>query len=111
MKTIPVEQLNERLAHALELQDEHEAIGLTRAADTVAWVLRVPEAMKDSEADVVVHTEGPDGRVFVIVQAKHAIQRQPGGAPRTPVFGAGRGTLTMISEDDDHLKDFREYME
>jgi len=65
MKTIPVEQLGERVAKALEQQDEHEAIRLTRNAGTVAWLLRVPETMKDAEADVVVCTEGPAGRVFL----------------------------------------------
>ncbi len=28
-----------------------------------------------------------------------------------PVFGRGRGKLIIISEDDDHLKDFEDYME
>jgi prevent-host-death family protein len=33
----------------------------------------------------------------------------PGDEPR-PVPGRGRGMLTILSEDDDHLKDFAEYM-
>jgi antitoxin (DNA-binding transcriptional repressor) of toxin-antitoxin stability system len=33
----------------------------------------------------------------------------PGEKPR-PVPGRGKGMLTVISEDDDHLKDFAEYM-
>ena len=111
MKTIPVEQLDERLSKAIEQQDEHEAIGLTKNAGTVAWLLRVPEALKDSGADIVVSGEGPSGRVFVILEAKHGLQRQSDGAAHAPVFGAGRGTLTIVSEDDDHLKDFQEYME
>ena len=111
MKTIRVEQLDARLSAALEQQDEHEAIGLMRNAGTVAWVVRVPEALKDSEADAVIFGEGPEGRVFVIVQAKHAIERETETAAAKPVFGAGRGTLTIVSEDDDHLKDFQEYME
>jgi hypothetical protein len=115
MKTIPVEQLDERLTRALELQDEHEAIGLTNDAGTVAWVVRVPKALQDSEADVVV-AEGPAGRVLVVVQAKHALRQKPAGASASasahaPVFGAGRGTLTIVAEDDEHLKDFAEFME
>jgi prevent-host-death family protein len=31
------------------------------------------------------------------------------GKPQ-PVFGSGEGKLTIVSEDDDHLKDFAEYM-
>jgi hypothetical protein len=27
-----------------------------------------------------------------------------------PVFGASRGTLSIVSEDEEHLKDFQEYM-
>jgi hypothetical protein len=107
MKTIPVEQLDERLTKALEAQSEHEAIGLTRNADKVAWLLRVPATLKDTEADLVLYNEGPAGRFFVIVQAKARLEQTPG----TPVFGAGRGTLTIVSEDDEHLDDFREYME
>jgi antitoxin (DNA-binding transcriptional repressor) of toxin-antitoxin stability system len=33
----------------------------------------------------------------------------PGEKPRA-VPGRGKGMLTVISEDDDHLKDFAEYM-
>ena len=28
-----------------------------------------------------------------------------------PVFGSCKGMLTIVSEDDEHLKDFEEYME
>ena len=27
-----------------------------------------------------------------------------------PVFGRGRGKVIIVSEDEDHLKDFEEYM-
>lgn len=110
MKAIPVEQLDERLTKALEEQDEHEAIRLTRNAGTVAWVVRVPEAFRDSEADVVVFGEGPTGEIFFIVQSKHVVRPRQDSAP-TPSFGAGRGTLRIASEDDEHLKDFQEYIE
>jgi antitoxin (DNA-binding transcriptional repressor) of toxin-antitoxin stability system len=33
----------------------------------------------------------------------------PGEKPH-PVPGRGKGMLTVISEDDEHLKDFAEYM-
>ena len=33
----------------------------------------------------------------------------PGEKPR-PVPGRGKGMLTVISEDEDHLQDFAEYM-
>jgi hypothetical protein len=109
MKSIPIDQSGE-LAKALEQQDEHEAIGLTGKAGTVAWVVRVPESLKGSEADVVYFAEGPAGRVLVMVEAKQASPRQSDQNGQKPVFGAGRGTLTIVSEDDEHLKDFQEYM-
>jgi antitoxin (DNA-binding transcriptional repressor) of toxin-antitoxin stability system len=33
----------------------------------------------------------------------------PDQSPR-PVLGRGKGMLTILSEDDDHLEDFAEYM-
>jgi len=33
----------------------------------------------------------------------------PRETPR-PMLGRGKGMLTIISEDDDHLQDFAEYM-
>ena len=28
----------------------------------------------------------------------------------TPIFGFAKGMLTIVSDDDDHLEDFKEYM-
>ncbi len=111
MKTIPVEHLNEQLAKALEQQDEHEAIGLTKDAGTVGWLLRVPEAMRDTEAQGVFCGESPGGGVVFIVHARHVMRERPGADLRSPVFGAGRGSMTIVSDDEEHLEDFREYME
>ncbi|MCI0461025.1 MAG: type II toxin-antitoxin system Phd/YefM family antitoxin [Gemmataceae bacterium] len=36
-----------------------------------------------------------------------------GGQPREqpqPVFGRGRGKVVIVSEDEEHLKDFEDYM-
>lgn len=33
----------------------------------------------------------------------------PGDKPR-PIPGRGKGMLTIVSEDDEHLKDFAEYL-
>jgi antitoxin (DNA-binding transcriptional repressor) of toxin-antitoxin stability system len=35
--------------------------------------------------------------------------RQPSEIPH-PVFGRGRGKVIIVSEDEDHLKGFEEYM-
>ena len=34
----------------------------------------------------------------------------PAAEKGRPVLGRGKGKRTIISEDDDHLKDFEEYM-
>lgn len=32
------------------------------------------------------------------------------GQKRQRIFGLGKGKLTIVQEDDEHLKDFKEYM-
>ncbi len=39
-----------------------------------------------------------------------ATLKTPGATKPTPVFGSCKGMLTILAEDDDHLKDFGEYM-
>lgn len=34
----------------------------------------------------------------------------PNPAKPTPVFGSCKGMLTILEEDDEHLRDFAEYM-
>ena len=48
---------------------------------------------------VIVHNNQPVAELRPAAQAK----------PR-PQFGACKGMLTIIAEDDEHLKDFEEYM-
>jgi antitoxin (DNA-binding transcriptional repressor) of toxin-antitoxin stability system len=52
------------------------------------------------------------GEEFVLTQNNHPVARLVGGAAEKPqpIPGRGRGMLTVIAEDDDHLKDFAEYM-
>jgi hypothetical protein len=111
MKTIPVEQLEHRLSEALKQQDEHEAIGLTTSAGTVALVVKVPESLKHLDADLVVVRAASEGQVLFVVETKGTDEKRPAEAGNVPAVGAGRGTLTILKEDDEHLKDFREYME
>ena len=52
------------------------------------------------------------GEEVVIVRDAQPVAKlisQFGGRPR-PVFGRGRGKVIVVSEDDEHLKDFEEYM-
>jgi hypothetical protein len=110
MKTIPLEQVDPRIAEALKQQRREDPILLTKGSHALGLLLRLPEGMKDSDVDSVFWLEEPMGRVMVIVQAKHGVDSGHDGAPGQPVFGSCKGMLTIVSEDDEHLKDFEEYM-
>lgn len=111
MKTISLEQLDQRIIRALEEQPEHEAIQLKKDANTVGLLVRLPQAMEGADAEVVHFGEGPGGRVLIIVEARHVRSHDVKTNGKRAVFGAGRGTLAIVSDDDDYLKDFKEYME
>jgi prevent-host-death family protein len=52
------------------------------------------------------------GEEIVVTQDNRPVARLVGATreiPR-PVLGRGKGMLTILSDDDDHLKDFAEYM-
>jgi len=53
---------------------------------------------------------GPDDEVL-IVQNQKPIARLSVPQKRRPQFGNCKGMLTIVSEDDEHLKDFEDYME
>ena len=52
------------------------------------------------------------GEELIIMRGDRPIARltAPHPVKPTPVFGSCRGMLTILTEDDDHLKDFAEYM-
>ncbi len=54
----------------------------------------------------------PPGEELIITRDGRAIATlvTQNPAKPTPVFGSCRGMLTILAEDDDHLKDFAEYM-
>lgn len=51
----------------------------------------------------------PDEEVE-IVQNEKTVARIVPPKRQTPKFGSCQGMLTIISDDDEHLKDFMEYM-
>lgn len=51
----------------------------------------------------------PDDEV-VIVQNQKTVARIVPPKRGTPKFGSCKGMLMIISDDDEHLKDFAEYM-
>ncbi len=109
--TIPVEQLGERLTKALETQQQNEAIELTKNDDIVAWVVPVPQKINDnSQGEIVFSVEQPSGRRLTVHVEIKLDSSRTDKSTSIPVFGAGRGTLSIVSEDEEHLNDFQEYM-
>jgi antitoxin (DNA-binding transcriptional repressor) of toxin-antitoxin stability system len=53
------------------------------------------------------------GEEILIVREKELVAKlvsgKPARKPRQP--GSGKGMLTIVSEDDEHLEDFKEYMQ
>ena len=110
MKTIPLEQVDRRVAEALEHQRREDPILLTKGPDALGLLLRLPEGMKDGDVDGVYWLEEPAGRVLVIIQAKHSQSLANEAEAGRPAFGSCKGMLSTAAEDDEHLKDFEEYM-
>lgn len=110
MKTVALEQMDQRITEALKHQRSEDPILLTKGSDALGLLLRLPEGTKDWDVDRAFWLEEPMGRVLVIIQAKHS---QPFGSQAVaaqPVFGSCKGMMTIVSEDDEHLKDFEDYM-
>ena len=106
MKTIALEQAENRIAEALKHQGREGPI-LLKGSDADGLLLRLPEGM---DVDGVSWLEGPAGLALVIIQAKYLSEYGSESKPARPVFGSCQGMLTIVSEDDEHLKDFEEYM-
>jgi hypothetical protein len=110
MKAIALEQADNRIAEALKQQEPEEPILLTEGAEAIGLLLKFPESLKDSGIDAAYWLEGPAGLTLVLIQAKTALESGSGSEPARPVFGSCQGMLNIVSEDDEHLKDFEEYM-
>ncbi len=60
--------------------------------------------------------ELPPGEGLVITRNDRPIAQivglpDPPAEPPRPIFGRGRGKIVILSDDDSHLEDFKEYME
>jgi antitoxin (DNA-binding transcriptional repressor) of toxin-antitoxin stability system len=53
----------------------------------------------------------PLGEEIVIMRDNHPVARLIGAKkPPRPRPGLGKGMITIVADDDEHLKDFAEYM-
>jgi len=106
MKTFALDQLDHDFADAIIEQADFEIARLTKDATTVAVLLKLPEKMEVAAQEIVRLGESPSGYLTVVVELK-SCTREPGGeGARRPVFGAGRGSLTVVSEEEERLDDF-----
>lgn len=66
-----------------------------------------------SKLKELIHQMAP-GEVLLITENQQAVAKlvsEPASKPRLrPGPGLGKGMITIISDDDDHLQDFAEYM-
>src|SRR3712207_5588978 len=88
MKTIALEQVDQRIAEALEHQRREDPILLTKGSDALGLLLGLPEGTKDLDVEGAFWLEEPMGRVLVIIQAKHSEQLGSAAGMGEPVFGS-----------------------
>ena len=71
----------------------------------------LPLEWAESHLAEIVEKLTPDEEVILTRNnlAVAVLRAAPTEQPR-PVFGRCKGMLTILSEDDEHLKDFAEYM-
>jgi antitoxin (DNA-binding transcriptional repressor) of toxin-antitoxin stability system len=97
MQSFTVKEAQANLPELLKHSQGEEPLVIADESGPVALLVRLPRGLRvssfpanselfPSEADSSVAQEGQ------------------------PVFGSCKGMLTIISEDEEHLKDFEEYM-
>ena len=107
MKLVALENLDARVADLLKRQEKEEPIVLTKDSTPIGLLLKMPDEMQHSKAGNAVWAVDAQGRIIVTFQVKPETSN---GSAGHPVFGSCRRMLSVVAEDDEHLKDFHEYM-
>ena len=110
MKTISLDKIDHKVADTLAGQSHEEPILLTQGDAALGLLLKLPNGMKEAQVDEVCWLDQAAGSLVGIVQLKHGDEGRAAHGTGQPVFGRCRGMLTIAQEDDEHLKDFVEYM-
>ena len=111
MKTIELEQAGQQISEALKNQGRNDPIVLTEGSEALGLLLRLPHGTKAVDVDWDYWPEAHMiGHIVIVVGAKRDTHGSATGN-RRPVFGSCQGMMTIVSEDDEYLKDFEEYME
>lgn len=113
MKTVSIKEAENCLP---ELLSDPGPVVLTEEKSTEpTWVvLRIKDGAggRYSVAGFTIIVLPEDGTI-ASQHVEKALSTETANAHSTanaPTFGSGKGTLTIVSEDDEHLKDFKEYM-
>ena len=101
MKSVTIEEARANLPELLKPQNGQEPLVITENSRPVGLLLRLPAG-----------AEGPteEPHVFIVEPLGYVVQWPEAKAPK-PEFGSCQGMVTIVADDDEHLEDFREYME
>jgi antitoxin (DNA-binding transcriptional repressor) of toxin-antitoxin stability system len=100
MKTIPLEETGAKLADELRRSESQEPVVIVNSKGPVALVVPLPA----STAEAAVQPLTVDFDSF------GEVTYWPASPYGKPVFGSCKGMLTVVAEDNEHLRDFGEYM-
>jgi antitoxin (DNA-binding transcriptional repressor) of toxin-antitoxin stability system len=82
------------------VNEEERTMQTATIEDVQARLPQILDSLAPGEEVVITKDGKPVGQLI-----------RPTTAPKgVPVFGRGKGMLVVHSEDDEHLKDFAEYM-
>jgi hypothetical protein len=107
MKKIPVDELNSRIADALKRTGEEEPVLLTEDSGVLGMLVPLPAQLNSGSFIWRVKVRLHEGEAWVFV---HGREHHAHAHRRPSEFGRCRGMLTIVADDDEHLKDFDEYM-
>ena len=115
MKTLSIKEAGNRLP---ELLSDLEPLALTeeKSSEPTWIVLRIKDGALSKHYSVA-------GFTIIVLSAKDLLSdkhirevvsqetAEEVSKENVPTFGSGKGMLTILSEDDEYLKDFKEYMQ
>ena len=111
MNRISIDDAGARIAEALRRAEGPEPVVIVENSEPIALLVRLPKEARASQDWPLLLVYGPLGEKVVVLHENQPATSAPvpEHAPQ-PVFGSCKGMLTIVQDDDEHLKDFDEYM-
>jgi hypothetical protein len=113
MDHITIEEVGLRVAEALTREGGREPVFIMDGPETIALLIRIPRGLvQEGHPWPVVVLCGPLAEDVYAGSGpiEPGIHDQAQAGP-LPVYGSCKGMLKVLVEDDEHLKDFEEYMQ